>query len=112
MRSAGQEARLEVPSGHTALADGAEAVHVLVGGHAVSHHVGVHLTGGVQRHLDDDTVHIAVLIQLLDPGQQLGLRGGPRQGETGGLDTNQLCSLQLHPDVDIAVLAAPHLITT
>ena len=109
MRSAGKEPSRQVSSRHLPLVDRAQTVHVLVRVHGVSDLVSVNLLGRVERHLNNDPVYIARLIQLLDLGQQLRLGGGPGQLDTGGLDPNQLGSFQLHSDVDIAVLATSDL---
>ena len=54
-------------------------------------------------------MHRRVLVELPNLGQQLGLGDAPVQLEVFRLDADQLSSLHLHPDVDIAVLATTDL---
>ena len=109
VRGAGKEAAFQISRGDLPFIDGAEPIHVLVRVDRVRNQMTVNLFGGIERHLDNDPVHIAVLIQLFDLGQKLGLGRRSGQLETGGLDSDQLSSFQLHPDVDIAVLTTSDL---
>ena len=109
MRSAGQEAASQVSRGNLPFIDRAESIHVLVRVHRVSDQVRVDLSGGIQRHLDNDPIHLAVLVQLFDLGEELGLRRRAGQFEAGSFDSNQLSSFQLHSDVDIAVFTTSNL---
>lgn len=127
--SAGGEAGGQVTRRHLPLVDGAEAVDVLGGEHAVSHGVGVDARiVRVERKLNDDPVNVGVVVERVNLLQQLGLGYGPVvisimapiklvshfselpwQIEVLGADADLSSRLHLHVDVDVGVLPAAHL---
>jgi len=60
------------------------------------------------RQLHKDAVDIWVLIELLDRGKHLGLRGRGRQARAKRSDANLLAGLLLHAHIRLAVLPLPH----
>ena len=76
-----------------------------VSSNSISYKMRVNVLSCIKWHLHDDAVHVRVLIQLPDLGQEVQMGGGPVQLQAGGCHANLLRCLQLHPDVDIAVFS-------